>query len=497
LTPHLYSRPRAAPGAARRFAVNALQGLLFLGVSLLALPAFAAPPNILVIMSDDQGRWASGLYDERISTPNLRYLAEEGVRFDAAIAPTPVCSAARVSFYTGRTPSQHGVHDFLSDADSERDDWLAGEVLISEVLRSQGYRVGLFGKWHADTRGWQPARGFDRWLTYDERDAPWINQYLHSGTVFFSSDGEATSYTGMQAPFLTNATIDFIAEDRERPFAAFVNYTEPHFPFEGLPERLVAPYRDIADRIVPAGDTSSLPPVSATPVSPAEHREMLAQYLAAVAFLDEQGGRLLDALASRGLRDDTLIVYASDHGHLTGQFGLYGKGNATRPQNLYQLSLAIPLVIAGPPAMVRAGQVRQEFVSLLDLFPTFAELAGADDALARYDGPGESLLPLLRGERTALERPLQFAEYGNARTVHDGQWKLVRYYREDDAPPLEFWFDLTHPRGERAAVPAPDGNRQQRLRSALSEYFARFEAPGKSGRRIWQLPRHNAMEAWR
>ena len=224
---------------------------------------------------------------------------------------------------------------------------------------------------------------------------------------------------------------------------------------------------------------------------------MLAQYLAAVSFLDEQVGRLLDALASRGLLDETLIVYTSDHGHLTGQFGLYGKGNATRPQNLYQRSLAIPLVIAGPPALVSAGQVRREFVSLLDFFPTLAELAQANESHERYNGPGESLLPLLRGERTTLERPLQFAEYGNARTVHDGQWKLVRYYQEGNAPPLEFWFDLTHPRGERSAAPAPDGNQARQLRSALSDYFVRFEEPAHSGRRIWQLPRHNAMEAWR
>lgn len=115
--------------------------------------------NLLVVMTDDQGRWAMGDYDRRIKTPNLSYLASQGVRFDQAISPTPVCSAARASFLTGKTASQHGVHDFLSDRDSTSKTWLQGETLISELLSDRGYQVGLFGKWHASTEGWKPVRG--------------------------------------------------------------------------------------------------------------------------------------------------------------------------------------------------------------------------------------------------------------------------------------------------------------------------------------------------
>ena len=91
-------------------------------------------------------------------------------------------------------------------------EWLAGETLISEILSDQGYRVGLFGKWHATTQGWKPVRGFHRWLTYDERAANWINQYQHSGTVYFSSDGEGISHSGVQARFLSESAVDFISE---------------------------------------------------------------------------------------------------------------------------------------------------------------------------------------------------------------------------------------------------------------------------------------------
>lgn len=122
-------------------------------------------PNILLIMTDDHGRWALGEYDKRIQTPNIDHLAKHGVRFDQAISPVPVCSAARASLMTGRIPSQHGVHDFLSDSDGLVKDWLAAEHLLSEELQDLGYRVGLFGKWHASSESWKPAKGFDRWLS--------------------------------------------------------------------------------------------------------------------------------------------------------------------------------------------------------------------------------------------------------------------------------------------------------------------------------------------
>lgn len=482
----------------KNFSKTASDLLFSVVISFGASVALADNLNLLVVMTDDQGRWALQDYDPRIKTPNLAYLASKGVRFDQAIAPTPVCSAARASFLTGKTASQHGVHDFLSDKDSTSKTWLDGELLISEVLSNEGYRVGLFGKWHASTEGWKPVRGYDRWLTYDEREVGWINQYQHSGTVHFSLDGEAITHTGVQARFLSEEAIRFIDEDKDAPFAAFVNFVEPHFPFSGLPERLVEPYRAIASDIVAAGDTSSMFTRSSDPADSTEHIEKLAQYLAAVSLVDEQVGRLMDALTGRGLLEDTLIVFTSDHGHLTGQYGLYGKANATRPQNFYQQSINIPLVVYGPERHVSPGQVRNDFVNLYDLFPTLLEMVGAEDALNRYSGPGKSLVPLLSGQRLLRFRDFQISEMGNARMIHDGRWKLVQYYaRAHEEPPEEVWFDLVHPMGERNPVQPPSVAQQAHLRNALTDFFQQYEVEGKSGRFIWDLPKHNAMEPWR
>lgn len=455
-------------------------------------------PNLLVIMTDDQGRWSIGEYDERILTPNIDYLAREGVRFDQAISPTPVCSPARASFFTGKTASQHGVHDFLSDDDSSTDDWLKDEKLISEILSENGYKVGLFGKWHATTQSWKPVRGFDRWLSYDERQTDWINQYQHSGTVHFSRDGSAVTHTGVQARFISEEVVRFMDDAGNTPFAAFVNFVEPHFPFAGLPERLVQHYRPIARRIVSAGDVSSFSPSAAVPPAVSDHVEKLAQYLAAVSLVDEQVGRLFDALMGRDLLESTVIVFTSDHGHLTGQYGLYGKGNATVPQNFYQESIDIPLIFFGPADRITPGQVRQEFVNLYDVFPTMLELIGAAKALADYEGPGMSLMRLLKGERVQRFRDFQIAEMGNARMVHDGRWKLIRYYKRDiNLLPDEIWFDLTHPLGERRPSPVPSDAQQRVLREAMDQFFETYETQESSGRHIWSLPRHNGMEIWR
>ena len=452
--------------------------------------------NIILIMTDDQGRWSLGEYDQRIQTPNIDHLAKEGVRFDQAISSTPVCSAARASLYTGKTASQHGVHDFLSDEYSDGGEWLAGETLISEILSDQGYRVGLFGKWHATTQGWKPVRGFNRWLTYDERAANWINQYQHSGTVYFSSDGEGISHSGVQARFLSESAVDFIDSADGQPFAAFVNFVEPHFPFAGLPERLVQRYRMVARDIVASGDWSSLAASGRVGPDPGEHEEKLAQYLAAVTLVDDQVGRIVDALMGRGLLDSTIIIFTSDHGHLTGQYGIYGKGNATLPQNFYEESINIPLVIYGPTDLVAPAQVRNEFVSLYDLFPTLVELSGAGKTLVDYSGPGKSLLPLLKGSRPVEFRDFHYAEMGNGRMVHNGRWKLVRYY-ERGGSYQDHWFDLVHPLGERRPSPAPSKNQQSQLVTALDLFFQEYEIADKSGKNIWDLPIHNSMEAWR
>ena len=473
-----------------------MQSTRLLAVCLVFAATIAAAdqrPNIILIMGDDHAQWAVGAYGATaIETPNIDWLSAHGVKFDNAFSPAPVCSPARASFYTGKMPSQHGVHDFLAESAEFDADWLDGERLLSEKLRALGYRTGLFGKWHATTDSKPPQPGFDRWLSYDPLHAGWQDQYQHSGTVTFSSDGERVTHTGVQARFLAEQATRFFADPATRPFFVSLNFVEPHAPFSGLPERLVARYRDVAATWIRAGGNSALSERSGTTV-PDDHVEQLAQYLAAVTLIDEQVGRVIDALHGNGLLDNTLIIYTSDHGLLMGQYGVYGKANATDPANFYEATIRIPLIVHGPASWVRGQQTRSEFVDLIDLQATILDIAGANPAEQAGDGPGRSMRPLLLGDRLRDWRRLQYAERGRARMVSDGRWKLVRYYNRDTTTaPRDDWYDLAHPLAEQQSVAPPRAAVRDRLSAELDAFFRRYETEKFSGRHIWNQPPANA-----
>ena len=450
--------------------------------------------NIIVVMADDHAQWALGAYGlEQIKTPNIDWLAEQGVLFENAMSPAPVCSPARASFYTGKMPSQHGVHDFLSEQADFDANWLDGEKLLSERLVVEGYRTGLFGKWHATTNSKPPQPGFDRWLSYDPFKAGWEAQYNHTGPVSFSSDGEELDFHGTQSWFLTTEAIRFIDQPSSKPFFISLNFTEPHAPFSGLPERLADRYRSVATEIVKVGGSSDLASRGPHTRTPENHIEQLAQYLAAVNLIDDQVGRLLDALQGRDLLDETLVVYTSDHGLLVGQYGLYGKTNATNTPNFYEETIRIPLIVFGPDKSIRGMQSRSEFVDLLDLHVTIMDYATDGRVSHSTYGPGDSLRPLLNGERETNWRSVQNAERGNARMITDGRWKLVRVYqRNPDESPIDNWYDLAHPLGERHSIDWVPTAVRDRLTIQLEKFFKKYETLEHTGRRIWEQPPPNA-----
>ncbi len=453
----------------------------------------SAPPNIVIVMTDDHAQWALGSYGlDQIETPNIDWLANRGVKFENAMSPSPVCSSARASFHTGKMPSQHGVHDFLSEAPEYDANWLAGETLLSERLIDLGYRTALFGKWHATTDSRPPQRGFDRWLSYNPYKAGWQNQYLKSGLVHFSDDGNEVQYTGVQARFLTEEAIRFIDEPSDKPFFISLNFTEPHAPFEDAPQRLVDKYLSIAESIVRAGGSSDMPDRGAMTTVPDNHIEQLAQYLAAISLIDDQVGRLLDALSGRNLVNNTLLVFTADHGLLMGQYGLYGKTNATNPANFYEETIRIPMIILAPGEEIRQRQTRGEFVDLLDLHATVIDFASNGRDIDSAYGPGRSMRPLLTGQRQANWRSLQFAERGRSRMATDGRWKLVRHHQSGNKPTIDNWYDLTHPFGERLSTSTPGPEVKAHLIGELEAFFEQYETPEHTGRDVWNQPPPNA-----
>lgn len=458
-------------------------------------------PNILLVVTDDQGHWACGPCGSReIHTPTMDLLAAEGVFFTNASSPSPVCSPARASLLTGRLPSQHGIHDFLSETGVDERDWLADELLLPEILNDAGYFTSLVGKWHLSGSGIPPTGLFDRWLSYDVTAEGWRNQYLHTGKVHLLENGEPLSVEGSQTAELARRAMEILDDrPRDRPFFLLFAPTDTHAPFAGHTEEWVNRYRDSEFVDIPESEVSSLPPFNAASVFPEDPGEMLAQYFAGASVQDQWIGRIVAKLAELKALDDTLVIITSDHGHMNGHHGLVGKANATLPQNLYDEVVRVPLVMRWP-GEIAAGQRWDVFVDHLDLFMTILDAAGVEldcPTLHRIASPGRSLLQVDQDPTTDWRR-FRFAEHGNVRMVADERWKLVRRYPPLDPRFGDELFDLvSDPRETTNLInDTSHSGEASRLGVVLDAYFSRYEDPEKSGMRIMEQPPANGREPW-
>jgi len=461
------------------------------------------PPDIVLFLADDHGQWASGPYgNQEVETPTLDTLAASGLLMANATSPAPVCSPARISLMTGRMPSQHGVHDFLSESPDFDHDWLEGEVLLPELLQQAGYRTALIGKWHGSATSFVPARGFDRWLSYDQGPKDWPNQYLHHGTVHLSDQGSAISVEGFQLEYLGQSAREFIAAgDPEQPYFLVFAPTDTHEPITGHPEELVETYRSADLDQVPSGETSPFPAAYPAAAAPKDLSETLAQYYAAVSHQDAELAKILDLVEARGGLDNTLVIYTSDHGMMVGHHGLIGKSNATIPQNLYEESIRVPMILSWPGGFPEAGIILDLAFDHLDLFQTILDAAGAElseEVQRQIDSPGRSLLPRLRNPETEWRR-YRFTEHGNARQISDGRYKLVRRYPPLDPRFGDELYDLeVDPRETTNLVDSAEyAEVGAELRAALDRHFECYEDPAHSGRTVIDQPPCNGMEPWR
>lgn len=460
----------------------------------------ARPPHILVFFSDDHGPWAMGCAgNHELHTPSMDHLAATGVYAPRAFTPCPVCSPARASFWTGRFPSAHGIHDYLASNKPEltKDHpGIRGQENLAQALQAAGYQTGICGKWHCHHDD-QPAPGFDTWFI------PATGTNARFGPQPFFEGTARVEHHGHQAPFITERALRFLRErDPERPFFLFVGYADTHTPHQGAPERLVAKYEqatfdDLTDETFPPDHgfvRNPFPPKS----DPHFHR-VNAEYYAAVEMIDQQVGRVLDELDSLGLRDDTCVIYTGDHGHNNGTHGIHCKGNATVPQNFFDESIGVPFV-ASWPGHFAAGHTIESRCDHTDLHATLRELAGLDpyDRATEQHRPGESLLAELKGDGDPGRRPYQVSEYGNARMIRTGAWKYIQRFpgRHEHYP--DELYDLARDPRETTNVAAVPANAAviAELRTTLDDFFARWERPETSGKRVLERPAQSDWQPW-
>ncbi|MBX3177202.1 MAG: sulfatase-like hydrolase/transferase [Candidatus Hydrogenedentes bacterium] len=433
----------------------ALIGLALLSLLVAGLARAEERPNILFIMTDDQGPWAwgGGGHPDAI-TPNLDRLRSEGVHLANYFVTTPVCSPARASMLSSRYSTELGITDYIPpDGENGLDPALP---VWPRALDEAGYRTAHIGKWHVgELDQYLPKHfGYDYFAGF--RHGPGTSK---DPKVEF--DGEIREIKGYTPDILTDLAMDFIARDDSAPFLVSLHYWAPHANTavktpDG--DRTWHPLSD-ADWDLFKEREITLPEPRHPELDVPRAIRMTREYLASVHSVDRNLGRLFAALDARGLRDNTIVVFTSDHGYNMAHHGIWHKGNGrwllvnnqgSRP-NLWDTSLRAPAIIRWPRG-IEAGSTINQTTSNLDWFPSLLSLTGVPmpaGALIR----GQDFAPLLRGQAPVwndaffvqYDQRLSLDGSGNLRAYRTPRWKLVRDYR--NAGQDEF-YDLASDPGE-------------------------------------------------
>lgn len=356
--------------------------------------AGAVRPNVLLIMTDDQG-WGDirSHGNDQIETPTLDRLAAEGARFDRFYV-CPVCAPTRASLLTGRWHLRTGVWGVTHGKEIMR----AEEVTVARVLKDAGYATGCFGKWH-NGEHWPHcpnAKGFDEFLGFCA--GHWNNYF----DTTLDHNGEEVRTRGYISDVLTDAAIEFIAAHRNRPWFCYLPFNAPHGPFQ-VPEKYFqrCKARGLDDKT--------------------------ATIYAMVENADDNVARLLARLDDLGLAATTLVIFLTDNGPNSDRFN---GGMRGRKGSVHEGGVRVPLFVRWP-GRIRPGTTVARVASHVDLLPTIADYCGAKTPA----GPaldGVSLRPLIEGRSEGWpDRALFTHQAGGAVTPDRGalrtdRWRLVR-----------------------------------------------------------------------
>lgn len=320
-------------------------------------------PNLLFVFADQmRGQDMGCAGNSDVQTPTLDRLAREGTMFSRAFANCPVCTPSRAMMLTGLYP--------ISCRTVANDLPLPPEYTgIGTLCRDAGYRTGYVGKWHLDgvprnkfTPPGPRRHGFDYWAAWN-----CAHDYFH-GRYFRDTD-EPIEINGYEPIGQTDLAIEFMEANREQPFCLFLSWGPPHNPYSQVPEeyqRRYSPERiSLRPNFQPLGDEH--PGMGGGPE--ADPRRALAGYYAHITALDEQVGRLLDALHELGLDANTIVVFTSDHGDMLWSQGML------RKQQPWEESISIPFLVRWP-AHIPSGRGCDVLLSVADMTPSLLGLMG-------------------------------------------------------------------------------------------------------------------------
>ncbi|MFT5028714.1 MAG: arylsulfatase A [Candidatus Binatia bacterium] len=367
-------------------------------------------PNVIVIYSDDQGTVDLGCYGSKdLETPHLDKLAARGVRFTQMYSPSAICSASRAGLLTGRFPARAGVPGNVSSQKGKAG--MPGEeVTIAEMMKAAGYATGHIGKWHL---GYTPdtmpnAQGFDYsfghmggcidnyshffyWNGPNRHDL-WRNgEEIWEDGVFFGDS-------------MVREAKGFIEKNQEKPFFVYWAINFPHYPLQGK-EKWRKHYAHLE--------------------SP---RRM---YNAFVSTMDEMIGEVLGKVDELGLREDTLVIFQSDHGHSTEERTFFGGGNPGPYRGakgcLFEGGIRVPSIVS-LPGRIPQGETRDQMAVGCDWLPTIAEIAGVAKPKRKLDGLSIAKM-IQSGSAPSPHKGSFYWQLGGGKgaqwVVREGNWKLL------------------------------------------------------------------------
>ncbi len=407
-------------------------------------------PNVIVILTDDQGSRDVGCYGAGdLQTPHMDRLASDGIRFSQFYAAAPVCAPSRGGLLTGRYPLVNGVVNNGSALKTS-------ETTMAEMFRSAGYATALIGKWHLGDQPGPTAHGFDHAFGHL---GGCIDNYSHF--MYWSGpnhhdlyrNGREIHEPGKFFPDLMVAEAkQFIDQNRARPFFIYFAMNTPHYPYQG--------------------DTAWLTRYEKLPYP----RNLYAAFL---STCDDRVGQLLTAVDAAGLGERTIVVFQSDHGHSTEERAHFGGGSAGGLRgakfSLFEGGIRVPAIIRWP-GHLPTGQTRDQPAHSCDWLPTLAELCDVPLPEAPLDG--RSLKHVLKTSDAPAAHDVLHWQVGDQWAIRQGDWKLLGNPKDtSNAAPLTdndplFLADLSTDPGERTNQAAAHPDVVARLKSAHESWHA-------------------------
>ena len=479
-----------------------MRKITFISLLFLSTLLTAQKPNVLFIISDDLNTRIGPYMEIEKHTPHLDQLAAEGVRFTRTYCQFPLCGPSRASLMSGLYPETNGILNNIDQPGSYRVETpsLANHPSLAGYFRQQGYYTARVSKiFHmgvpggierGDPGGDEP----DSWdYSYNvlgpETHSPGTLELLSPGNLHYGSnfsrmilkDGDERTQTDYLATsqaiaILENRAgeLDTLSRSKQKikpraPFFLAVGLVRPHVPLIA-PENCFVPYPEEDVKLPPLLPDDNVPEAALRrqnmniwKMDDSQKRQTISAYMASVRFMDQQVGRLLDALDRLGLRDETIVVFVSDHGYNLGEHDCWSK------VSLWEGSVRIPMIISSPDEDMKKGISCESITELIDLYPTLTELCGLHAEQPEIL-QGNSLVGYMSGEKERGNESLAYtvSYRGTAATIRTSEWRYTRWGENVESGNEELYNHMADPEEHKNLAGDPD---MQNIMAKLRKQF--------------------------